>query len=107
MHEARQFAVRYPAVRTVQYQGGDFPFADGEFDVCWSTAVLEHVGDRDRQLHFIRELNGWADGHSSPLPIGIFPSKSIRTHLSFTASRNDSSTGTCTRLGKLGQLADT
>ncbi len=53
--EAVQFRMRYPEVRTVTYDGINFPFEDGAFDVCWSNAVMEHVGNRDRQLHFLRE----------------------------------------------------
>lgn len=53
---ANEFAKRYPLVRTVCYDGTRFPFADKEFDICWSNAVLEHVGNRDRQLLFLSEI---------------------------------------------------
>src|SRR5262245_29480392 len=55
-----EFPQRYPAVRVVQYDGRIFPFSDGEFDVAWSNAVIEHVGtaatSRESQIRFIREL---------------------------------------------------
>lgn len=51
-----EFERRYPKVRAVLYDGREFPFADGEFDIGWSNAVIEHVGDRDRQVLFVREL---------------------------------------------------
>ena len=50
------FKRRYPAVKCVQYNGLTFPFADGSFDVCWSNAVIEHVGGRSDQLLFLREI---------------------------------------------------
>lgn len=54
--EPMEFAERYPMVRTVVYDGKTFPFADRQFDICWSNAVIEHVGDHDRQLLFLREV---------------------------------------------------
>lgn len=51
------FKTNYPAVSCVQYNGGAFPFADASFDVCWSNAVLEHVGKTDAQLLFLKEIN--------------------------------------------------
>lgn len=55
------FSERYPDVTAVRYDGTTFPFADGEFDVCWSNAVLEHVGRhanrREAQVYFLREID--------------------------------------------------
>jgi hypothetical protein len=51
-----EFAKRYPRVRAVQYAGGIFPFQDQEFDVCWSNAVIEHVGEIDEQAVFLAEI---------------------------------------------------
>ena len=50
------FQKRYPQVRVVQYKGGVFPFRDKEFDVCWSNAVIEHVGSYNEQLQFLKEV---------------------------------------------------
>lgn len=55
------FTARYPEIKAVQYDGVTFPFADDTFDICWSNAVLEHVGRhdnrRDAQVHFLREID--------------------------------------------------
>lgn len=45
----------YPGVRFVHGDGRDLPFADGAFDVVHSSAVLEHVGSREKQRAFIAE----------------------------------------------------
>ena len=51
-----RFHEAFPAVRRVRADGRDLPFADGEFDVAFSNAVLEHVGTRNDQRAFVREL---------------------------------------------------
>jgi SAM-dependent methyltransferase len=50
------FAKRYPQVKAVHYDGRDFPFDDKSFDLVWSNAVIEHVGYREAQLHFLKEI---------------------------------------------------
>ncbi len=51
-----EFPKRYPAVKAVHYSGEIFPFSDQSFDVCWSNAVLEHVGDWEKQVQFVGEI---------------------------------------------------
>src|SRR3954452_25617522 len=46
----------FTGVRFVRTDGATLPFADREFDIAFSSAVLEHVGDRDAQRAFIAEL---------------------------------------------------
>ena len=47
---------RYPDVTFVHYDGSVFPFEDGQFDIAYSNAVVEHVGAHDRQRLFLSEL---------------------------------------------------
>ena len=55
--ELDRFSAAFPAVRAVRADGRDLPFRDGEFDVGFSNAVVEHVaGGRDGQRAFAHEL---------------------------------------------------
>jgi len=47
----------YPGVHHVQIEPNRrLPFADKSFDISYSNAVLEHVGDRKKQAFFVSEL---------------------------------------------------
>ncbi len=67
------FSERYTAVRAVHYDGDIFPFQDGEFDICWSNAVIEHVGGREKQLLFLREIKRVARRAFFTTPNRFFP----------------------------------
>ena len=54
--DLRELRGKYPAVHFVEYDGRVFPFADKSFDICHSNAVLEHVGNFERQRLFVSEM---------------------------------------------------
>jgi SAM-dependent methyltransferase len=52
-----RFAAAFPAVSVVRADGRELPFGDGEFDLGFSNAVVEHVaGGRAGQRQFVEEL---------------------------------------------------
>jgi hypothetical protein len=50
------FQRAFPDVTCVRADGRDLPFADDEFDIAFSNAVVEHVGGENAQRAFIVEL---------------------------------------------------
>jgi SAM-dependent methyltransferase len=40
----------------ITYKGGRFPFEDKQFSIVYSNAVIEHVGEKQEQLLFIKEM---------------------------------------------------
>jgi hypothetical protein len=55
--ELDRFEAAFPRVRAVRADGRRLPFADGEFELGFSNAVIEHVaGGRSGQRQFVGEL---------------------------------------------------
>ena len=73
IEEPDEFALRYPDVETVRYDGLRFPFDDKQFDICWSNAVLEHVGGRERQVQFLSEIRRVSKRAFVTTPNRLFP----------------------------------
>lgn len=67
------FAKRYPSVTAVSGDGRSLPFADDTFDIAYSNAVIEHVGGREAQLSFLRELGRIAKRGYLTTPNRLFP----------------------------------
>jgi hypothetical protein len=67
------FAEAFPQITTVVADGRDLPFADGEFDVGFSNAVVEHVGGREDQERFVHELCRVARRVFVTTPNRLFP----------------------------------
>ena len=68
-----KFINRYPAVTAVHYDGDVFPFKDKEVDLVWSNAVIEHVGDRNKQLLFLKEIRRVSKRAFITTPNRFFP----------------------------------
>jgi SAM-dependent methyltransferase len=94
--------VRYPGLSYRRVNPGEsLPFADGAFDIVFSNAVLEHVGNRAAQARFVRELcrvgknffittpNRWfpVEHHSGVPFLHFLPARSYRTLLRLTRYR--------------------
>lgn len=71
--EPVEFRKRYPEIKALSYDGSHFPFPDNHFDLAWSNAVLEHVGNREAQVNFLRELRRVAKHGFITTPNRFFP----------------------------------
>lgn len=52
----RDFATDFPRVRLIFGDARRLDFPDGHFDIAFSNAVVEHVGERAEQQKFVSEL---------------------------------------------------
>ena len=64
---------QFPGLHFVRTDGATLPFEDRTFDVAFSSAVLEHVGDRDSQRRFVAEACRVADRVFLTTPNRWFP----------------------------------
>jgi hypothetical protein len=72
--ELDRFADAFPRVRAVRADGRDLPFRDGEFEIGFSNAVVEHVaGGREGQRRFVHELCRVASRVFVTTPNRFFP----------------------------------
>jgi len=55
LHGGAGVRARYPEVAYVQADACALPFEAGAFDIVFSNAVIEHVGDVERQRLFVSE----------------------------------------------------
>jgi SAM-dependent methyltransferase len=56
IEDASNLTDRFPGVTFVRTDGLHLPFPDSYFDIGFSSAVIEHVGDANHQREFISEL---------------------------------------------------
>jgi SAM-dependent methyltransferase len=48
---------KYPGLKFIKVISGEpLPFGDNEFDIAFSNAVIEHVGNTDSQRAFVKEI---------------------------------------------------
>lgn len=72
--DGKAILAAYPGVHHVQVTAAKpFPFEDNAFDIVYCNAVLEHVGSREKQTEFIRELCRVAPRRFLVVPNRRFP----------------------------------
>lgn len=66
--DPRYKLVRNPRTKMVLYKGGDVPFSDNSFDICFSNSTIEHVGDWDAIRSFAKEVRRLAPRYCVQTP---------------------------------------
>ena len=83
MQDASWLAEEYPGVKFVKLKAGQpLPFKDREFDCVYCNAVIEHVGTREDQKGFVRELMRVSQNFYITTPNRWFPVE-MHTHVPF------------------------
>jgi len=80
--QPNKFLARYPKVKAIKYDGTHFPFSDQSFSIAWSNAVLEHVGKREAQINFLKEIKRVAKKAFITTPNRNFPLE-VHTRIPF------------------------
>ena len=74
LSDGRAVTAAYPGVNHVTIQAGDpLPFGDNAFSIVYSNAVLEHVGNKERQRQFLAEMCRLAPARFLAIPNRYFP----------------------------------
>ena len=73
IEDASSLEEAFPGLTFVQTSGRTLPFEDRAFTVAYSSAVLEHVGDRSAQQALVREIMRVADAFFIAVPNRWFP----------------------------------
>lgn len=68
-----RFSRDYPQITAITGDGCDLPFPDCSFDIAYSNAVIEHVGGRERQIQFVREMRRVSRRCYLTTPNRLFP----------------------------------
>jgi SAM-dependent methyltransferase len=63
----------FPRIRFIQIPTGPLPFKDREFSKCFCSAVIEHVGNTENQIEFMREIARISDSFFITTPNRWFP----------------------------------
>jgi SAM-dependent methyltransferase len=82
IYPLEHFKANYPEIKTVVYSGGRFPFSDNSFDVIHCNAVIEHVGDFEKQVEFVKEISRCSNRFYLTTPSKLFPFE-MHTNLLF------------------------
>lgn len=69
----KEFSLRYPNIHIIQANGTNLPFKHNQFRIGYSNAVLEHIGDKDKQVAFIKELHRVSQKGYLAIPYKYFP----------------------------------
>lgn len=81
MQDASWLTQVYPGAKFIQLEAGKpLPFKDREFDCVYSNAVIEHVGSREDQIAFVRELMRVSKSFYITTPNRWFPVE-MHTHV--------------------------
>lgn len=81
MQDASWLTQMYPGAKFIQLEAGKpLPFKNREFDCVYSNAVIEHVGSREDQMAFVREMMRVSKNFYITTPNRWFPVE-MHTHV--------------------------